>query len=91
MLSLATLLQNLKVFVTLFVDLLNSFISSSLTYILFSCNVLVVTLSKSPFLSSVIFLLTMSILLEEDSKLFSKSYLLTTSFSSMGECTFENL
>ena len=45
MVSLATLLQNLTVFVTSFADLLNSLISSSLTCILFSCNVLVVTLS----------------------------------------------
>ena len=51
MLSLATLLQKLILFVTSFAELMNSVISSSLTCILFSCNVLVVTLSKSPFLS----------------------------------------
>ena len=69
MVSLTTLLQNLTVFVTSFADLKNSLISSSLTYILFSCKVLVVTLSKSPFLSSVYFYLKMSILLLDDNKL----------------------
>ena len=62
MVSLATLLQKLTVFVTSFVDLINSLISSSLTCILFICKVLVVTSSKSTFRSSVIFLLHMSIL-----------------------------
>ena len=51
MVSLAISLQKLAVFVTSFADLINSIISSSLTCILFRCNVLVVTLSKSPFLS----------------------------------------
>ena len=88
MASLETLFQNLTVVATSFVDLMNSLISSSLTCILFSCNVLVVTLSKSPFLSSVIFLLEMCILLEEDNKLLSQFSLLTTSLSSMGGCTF---
>ena len=69
MVSAATLLQNLTVFLTSFVDSINSLISSSLTCVSFSCNVLVVTLSKSPFLSSVMFLRKMSIFLEEDNKL----------------------
>ena len=60
MVSLATLLQKLTVFVTPFADLINSLIRSSLTCILFSCNVLVVTLSNSPLLSSVKFLIKMS-------------------------------
>ena len=55
MVSLATFLQKLTVFVNSFADLINLLISSSLTCILFSCNVLVLALSKSPFLSSVIF------------------------------------
>ena len=54
---LATLLQKLTVFVTSIAELINSVISSSLTCILFSCKVLVVILSNSPFLSSVIFYL----------------------------------
>ena len=86
--SAATLLENLTVFLTSFVDSINSLISSSLTCVSFSCNVLVVTLSNSPFLSSVMFLLKMSILLEEDNKLLSQYSLLTTSFSSIGGCTF---
>ena len=45
MVSLATLLLNLTAFLTSFADLMNSLISSSLTCILFNCNVLVVTLS----------------------------------------------
>ena len=57
MVTLASLLQKLTVLVTSFVDLINSLTTSSLTCILFSCNVLVVPLSKSPFLSSVIFYL----------------------------------
>ena len=84
MVSAATLLQKLTVLVTSFADLINSLISSSLTVILFSCNVLVMNLSKSPFLSSIMFLLKMSILLEEDNKLLPQYSLLTTSFSSMG-------
>ena len=87
MVSLTTLLQKLTAFVTSFADLINSLISSSLTCILFSCIVLVVTLSKSPLLSSVIFLHKISNLLEEDNKLLSQYSLLTTSFSSMGGCT----
>ena len=79
MVSLATSLKKLTVFLTSFADLINSSTSSSLTCILFSCNVLVVTSSKSPFLSSVIFLLKILILLEED-KLLSQYSLLTTSF-----------
>ena len=71
MVSLAILLQMLTVFVTSFADLINSLTSSSSRCILFSCNVLVVILSHSPFLSSDIFLLKMSILLEKDSKLLS--------------------
>ena len=68
MVSLATLSQKLIVFVTSFADLLNSLISSSLNCIVFSCKFLVVTLSKSPFPSLVVFLLKMSILIEEDNK-----------------------
>ena len=71
MVSLASSLQKLTVFVTSFADLINSVISSSLTCILFSCKLLVVTLSKSPFLSSVISLFKMSFLLEEENKLLS--------------------
>ena len=59
--SAATLLQKLTTFVTSFADLMNSLIRFSLTCVSFSCNVLVVTLSKSPFLSSVMFLLKISI------------------------------
>ena len=81
MVSIANSLQNLTVLVASFVDLLNSLISSSLTCILFSFNVLVVTLSKSPFLSSVIFLLKMSFLLLDDSKKSAQYSSLTTSFS----------
>ena len=55
MVSLATLLQKLTVLVTSFADLINSLISLSLTCVLFRCKVLVVTLSKSSFLSSVVF------------------------------------
>ena len=72
MVSLATLLQKLTVFVTSFADLINLLTSSSLTCISCSCNVLVVTSSKSPFPSSVIFLLKISILLEEDNNLLSQ-------------------
>ena len=68
MVSLAILSQNLTVFVSCFADLRNSLISSSLNCILFSCKLLVVTLSKSPFPSIVVFLLKMSILIEEDNK-----------------------
>ena len=82
MVSRATLLHKLRVFVTSFADLINSLISSSFTYILFSCKFLVVTLSKSAF-SSVTCLLKMSILIEEDNKLLSQYSLLTTSFSSI--------
>ena len=88
MVSIANSLQNLTVFVASFVDLLNSLFSSSLTCILFSFNVLVVTLSISPVLSSVIFLLKMSFLLLDDSKMSSQYSLLTTSFSYMVGCTF---
>ena len=54
MVSAATLLQNLTVLEISFADSINSLISSSLTCVSFSCNVLVVTLSKSPVLSSVL-------------------------------------
>ena len=72
MVSQETLLQKLIVSVTSLAELKNSLISSSLTCILFSCKVLVVTLSKSPFLRSVMFLLKISILFEEDNKLLSQ-------------------
>ena len=81
--SAATLLQNLTVFVTSFADSINSLISSSLTCVSFSCNVLAVD-----FLSSVMFLLKISILFLEYNKLLSQYSLLTTSFSSIGGCTF---
>ena len=86
--SAANLLQNLKIFVTSFADSINSLISSSLTCVSFNCNVLVVTLSNSPFRSSVMFLLKISNLLLEDNKLLSQYSLLTTSFSSIGGFTF---
>ena len=90
MVSLATLLQKLTVFVTSFADLINSIISSSLTCILFSCNILVMTLSKSTFFSSVIVLLKMCILLLDDNKLLSQYSLSTTSFPFMGGLIFCN-
>ena len=55
--SEATLLQNLTGFGTSFVDLINSLISSSVTAVFISCNFLVENISKSPFPSSVMFLL----------------------------------
>ena len=62
-------------FVPSFADFLISLISSSLTCVLFSCSVLVATLSNSPFLDAVIFLVKVSILLEEDTEFLSKSFL----------------
>ena len=89
MVSLATLLQKLIVFVISIVDLINSLISSSLSCILLSCKLLVVTLSNSPFLSSVICLLKRSMFfLEEDKQCSSQYFLLTTSFHLWVICTF---
>ena len=53
--SEATLVQKLTVFVTSFADLSISSFSSPITFILFICKFLLVTLSKLTFLSSVIF------------------------------------
>ena len=85
MVSAAALLQNLTVFVNSFGNLINSLVSSSLTCVLFSCNVLLVTLSNSPFLSLFIFLLEIYILFEEDRKIVITILFLTTSFSSVEE------
>ena len=73
---MATLLQKLTLFVSSFIDLINSLTSPSLTCILLNCKLLVVILSKSPILSSDIILLKMSDLLLHANKLLSQNSLI---------------